>query len=153
MPVPAGTALLRMSPPDEPNSPWCWNSFQTLTGSKLAPWQPGDAAVPGTYLIEEWNEDAVRKVAAFRERFWQLVGEKQVQLARMFVTKPIRGDQDVHTRGRVLWAKWVKQTMKQVKFVDQYNKILKEAGVDLGVPLRERGVKAVSFSMLCAQVF
>ena len=139
-------ALMRLANADEPNAPWCWSEWQTLSGSTLAPWQASDAANEGKYLIETWNADAVQKVAAFRERYWQLSQNRQAYVARAFLSRAVDGDEDVHIRGRALWAEWVKETKKKVKFTNEYGIILEEGGVCLAEYLARHNSRTVSGS-------
>lgn len=101
-----------------------------------------DAEHPGTYLMPTWSQEAVKKVAAFRERYWQLVNDKKADAARKFIVK---GDtEDPHTSGRLLWDRWVKETKKKIKFINEYGVIMKEADIRLEEYLAETNDTAVS---------
>lgn len=113
-----------------------------LSASTLAPWEPKDAADPGTYLLSTWTQESVQKVAAFRERYWQLVNEKKADAARKFIVK---GDaEDPHIKGRQLWDLWVKETKRKIKFINEYGEIMKEAEIKLEEFLAQTNETAVS---------
>lgn len=147
MPSPISAVLMRLSTVDEPNAPWCWSEWQTLSSSTLAPWQALDPENPGTYIVSTWDQDSVQKVAAFRERYVQLCQSKQADKARKFLGKPLAEDGDTHLRGRALWDIWVKTTKQKVKFIDEYSAILLEAGVDLAAYLADTNDNSVCGSI------